>query len=645
MDKRKQPAILFVILLVCSLSFSLIYNSTLGENILFLSLAVSVILLTFLFQLNTACIITIPRTPLFYLLVIFISWLALSHFWSISPFTSDLAFWSVSAFGIVYLLTIFVIKETVFTKIIPALFSIIALICLFGLLQFFTEGIKPHSFFLNPNTHAALVNMLALPCVVFMLILFSQNKSFAKWAGILFVGFILFYSIAISQSRGVILAFSISFIFVFFTLQNHTSRIAKLATVLTIVVSFFIANIYTDSGVSHRIETLSDPTSAGSDRLVIWQAGLEMLKDKPLLGTGIGTFWLVYPKYRSDSDDSGGFHAHNDYLQLAIEAGLPGAFLFVLIIISLGHMVWKLLKCNLLLPKHRYELVAFFGALITLFLHSLFTFNFYVLPIMLMAGLYLGRIQVIYTQTFPQESINFDISKLSRPGFFRLMIAAVFLILVTQIMLHGIAAWYNEQGKQAARTGDLEDAEELLRVSLRLSPESDASLFSLADLYRQVASIKGVSPEDKKSFYLQALELLERARIANQVRPETYLLLGKLYLQNPKFDADNYEKAQKNFNQALFYNPRFHQARVQLALLLKNRDMAEAKQILEEGLKYNYPRSGKLLDYYSLMAKMYLEMGEIESGMEMALKVDTILESLKRPAIFSENMKKSYKLK
>ena len=370
-----------------------------------------------------------------------------------------------------------------------------------------------------------------------------------------------------------------------------------------------------------------------------------MLKDKPILGTGVGTFWLVYPQYRSASDDSGGFHIHNDYLQLVVETGLPGGFLFVMIIISLFLMMWKLLRCNLLSLKHRYELVAFFSGLITLFVHSMFTFNFYILPIMLVAGLYISRIQIIYSQTFPQTFIDFNIAKLPRPGFFRLMTAAIFLILVTQIMLHGLASWYKEKGKQAAQEGNLENAEELLELSIRFAPESDASLFSLADLYRQALSIKNISLEDKKSLYLQSLELLERAREANHVRPEIYLLLGKLYSQNPAFDTNSYEKAQNNFSQALVYNPRFYQARVQLALLLKNRNKTGARQILEEGLKYNYPLSKKLLDYYGLIAKIRFEAGEVKSGIDMALEVDAMLEALKLPANFTETMKKVYHLK
>ena len=256
MDKQKQHIILFVILFICSLSFSLVYNSILGENILFLSLSVSTIFLAFLLQLNTESIYSIPKTSLFYFLVLFILWLALSRFWSVSPFTSDITFWAVSTFGIIYILTTFMIKESVFRLIITALCIVIILICLFGLSQIFTENIRPHSFFLNPNTHAALINIITLPFSVFMLVLFSQNKSYGQRLGVLLIGFILFYSIAISQSRGVMLAFTISFLFILFTLHNHVSRLAKLITILTIIFSFFIANLYTDSSITHRIETL-----------------------------------------------------------------------------------------------------------------------------------------------------------------------------------------------------------------------------------------------------------------------------------------------------------------------------------------------------------------------------------------------------
>ena len=51
---------------------------------------------------------------------------------------------------------------------------------------------------------------------------------------------------------------------------------------------------------------------------------LPLLKDKPLTGQGAGSFESVFPKYPGDDIRLHFDHAHNDYLQFAIEHGLIG---------------------------------------------------------------------------------------------------------------------------------------------------------------------------------------------------------------------------------------------------------------------------------------------------------------------------------
>jgi O-antigen ligase len=57
--------------------------------------------------------------------------------------------------------------------------------------------------------------------------------------------------------------------------------------------------------------------------------------DQPWLGTGLGTFEAVYPRYETQYDGKIVNHAHNDYAELLVETGLFGAicalaFLFLL---------------------------------------------------------------------------------------------------------------------------------------------------------------------------------------------------------------------------------------------------------------------------------------------------------------------------
>lgn len=75
-------------------------------------------------------------------------------------------------------------------------------------------------------------------------------------------------------------------------------------------------------GVASRLagQGLSD-----NIRAEIYKASLEVVVDRPLLGTGYGTFEFVFPSYRTGAmrTDVTVDRAHNTPLELAMEVGVP----------------------------------------------------------------------------------------------------------------------------------------------------------------------------------------------------------------------------------------------------------------------------------------------------------------------------------
>ncbi len=71
--------------------------------------------------------------------------------------------------------------------------------------------------------------------------------------------------------------------------------------------------------------------SSDMERVLIWKAGLRILKDHPVFGIGQGNLEVVYPAYkeRKATEKTVG-HMHNNFLQLAVQNGLVGlaAYLF-----------------------------------------------------------------------------------------------------------------------------------------------------------------------------------------------------------------------------------------------------------------------------------------------------------------------------
>jgi O-Antigen ligase len=75
--------------------------------------------------------------------------------------------------------------------------------------------------------------------------------------------------------------------------------------------------------------SLNDDTSAEA-RLIAWKAGLNMITAHPILGVGIGNFKPLMPKYSaSDRAFDTQSMAHNTYVELSAELGIPALFVFL----------------------------------------------------------------------------------------------------------------------------------------------------------------------------------------------------------------------------------------------------------------------------------------------------------------------------
>ena len=74
--------------------------------------------------------------------------------------------------------------------------------------------------------------------------------------------------------------------------------------------------------------TIEDDSSR--DRYYMWQAGIDMILDKPVFGQGPGMILASYPRYRwPEATHPRQPHLHNNLLQVAAERGLPGLAFFL----------------------------------------------------------------------------------------------------------------------------------------------------------------------------------------------------------------------------------------------------------------------------------------------------------------------------
>jgi O-antigen ligase len=79
--------------------------------------------------------------------------------------------------------------------------------------------------------------------------------------------------------------------------------------------------------VVSRFGFVADDLAGGSGRTTVWRDSLGAISDFWLTGSGASSFQYVYPMYRSFGGRRFYSWAHNDYLQVGVEFGLPGVAL------------------------------------------------------------------------------------------------------------------------------------------------------------------------------------------------------------------------------------------------------------------------------------------------------------------------------
>lgn len=89
--------------------------------------------------------------------------------------------------------------------------------------------------------------------------------------------------------------------------------------------------------VVHRFKLLPDEWEAERGRTLVWADSLEAVPDFAVTGSGLSTYRYVFPIYRSFGGTTAFSWAHNDYLQVLVELGVPGLLLVLWVMAIVGY--------------------------------------------------------------------------------------------------------------------------------------------------------------------------------------------------------------------------------------------------------------------------------------------------------------------
>lgn len=186
---------------------------------------------------------------------------------------------------------------------------------------------RVYSFFDNPNTFAQVLIML-LPLTLALILCSKRPISKLLACGTFAVGAV---ALAMTYSRASWVGFACAMVVMVFLWKPKL--IPAFAILCVLCVPFIPTTIW------NRILTIANPNDTSTaSRLPLYQAAIEVIKESPVSGAGLGT--AATQAFIKDMNLYHGkapfVHAHNFFLEVWLEAGLLGFVGFV------ASMMWNI---------------------------------------------------------------------------------------------------------------------------------------------------------------------------------------------------------------------------------------------------------------------------------------------------------------
>ncbi len=328
--------------------------------------------------------------------------------------------WVFASFGLVVMLTAG-LRERDWLLVLQLMTLTGCASALWGIAEFYIAGDRPNGPVVDANVWGAFNNL-------FFFAVLARFLTTGRWtlAPLLFLFALALFC---AQSRAGNAVFLMGIAFVVLVGLRHRDLWRRLILIAAISGAAFAAvngHRARDSG-----EAPFDPNiTSWTVRFTEWSGVAEIFQEYPVFGSGLGTFKVHYPRFRTmaDATTQGNF-AHNDYLQLLSEGGItlivfPLALLFYLLY-RLSILTLRILRGDQSCLEHALLIVAMGTALG----HACLNFPLYQLQVQLLLGLLFARCLSL-DQAVTSRSFNPVSMKLARLG--------VIVIPVLVISIHSL---------------------------------------------------------------------------------------------------------------------------------------------------------------------------------------------------------------
>jgi tetratricopeptide (TPR) repeat protein len=374
-----------------------------------------------------------------------------------------------------------------------------------------------------------------------------DRLSTSNYLSLGFSAILIIASVVVSLSRGGMLCIAASMVFFGLLLAwRGVGRNKGLAALLIISLAVIYVGWYGWTPVFERFGKILGPE--GEIILLrpqIWDDVSRIARDFPSAGTGFGTLVDIYPKYRSIPGTDLLVHAHNDYLQLFSEGGLPAAVFVAWFLAAVGVATFR----TAVKRKDSQSIFLVAGAatgVVSMLLHSLADFNLQVgangLVFFFLLGLAVSAAHTRFRSRRGSTYLREGSRRLRR-----LLPAGALILVLASLLFNG-----------GVLLGEIFACGAEPRVMQRAD-----SLEEVREVKRCAATATRFDPLDGEHWYARAvvertfrdsdssLAYLQKALRAVPVRSEYLQRLGQAYA-----DRGEHENADRFFRAGITFDPR-----------------------------------------------------------------------------------------
>ncbi|MGJ3248889.1 MAG: O-antigen ligase family protein [Elainellaceae cyanobacterium] len=177
--------------------------------------------------------------------------------------------------------------------------------------------------------------------------------------------------------------------------------LAKAKRVILIIGTVMVFGLIAGTawlGLGHRPHAITN--LADDPRIGIWKIALDLIRERPWFGWGLGNFKMLYPPRLIDPAYQDIFHPHNIWLLLGSEAGLPVMIAFTVMVSYVLYRGIRLVRLPRLSPSAHWIVIAYFLAFLGCVAFALFDVTLYDARVNMLNWLALAG---IYTPTIMEN--------------------------------------------------------------------------------------------------------------------------------------------------------------------------------------------------------------------------------------------------